>query len=91
MIQFTIKTEPEDQTPEQAEKTLGFIEGFADSVHNNLDHSKKWGWCNITVTAFDGERVGKANLGGCSYKSLEDFIQYGYFTDLCKDALRDMD
>lgn len=48
-----------------------------------------WAWCSVEVTCtipgYDAE--GSDYLGGCSYKSKEDFCQPGgYYDDMCASA-----
>jgi len=48
-----------------------------------------WAWCSVKVTCtipgYDAE--GNDYLGGCSYKSKEDFCQPGgYYEDMCASA-----
>lgn len=61
-------------------------------VINDFNSGNPWAWCTIKVTAFiDGCPVkGVDYLGGCSYKSEDDFKKDGYYEDMCQQAKDDL-
>ena len=63
-------------------------------IRSELQSGNEWAWCWVKVTArykgIDGV-VGIDTLGGCSYRSEEDFRQPGdYFDDMKAAALADL-
>ncbi len=84
MATITLTMEPE----------IGPFEGDFDDreteewIRSELASDNQWAWCVVTVTAKWGGFEGSDHLGGCSYKSEEDFRQPGgYFDDMVKAAL----
>lgn len=61
-------------------------------VRQQIDNDNVWGWCQTHVIAKwvdeDGEEfTGDDYLGGCSYRSREDFMQPGgYYDDMKSEA-----
>ena len=57
-------------------------------IRDQLDAGNAWAWAAVTVTvAWEGFEASDY-LGGCSYKSEEDFREPGgYFDDMCAAAL----
>ncbi len=88
----------EEMTPERAEKTQKYAEGFAKSVRGQMADARKlnprsrWGWCTVDVTATvqteDGTvGEGRDSLGQCSYTSDLDFVlNSGYYEDMVATA-----
>lgn len=59
-------------------------------IWEQLDSGNDWAWCQACVTAeYDG-LTGRAYLGCCSYESEASFRECGYFDDLKKEALADL-
>lgn len=65
-----------------------------DWIRDQLDSDNVWAWCTVEVraiwTAPNGAYWGSAVLGCCSYRSREDFMKSGYYTDMKKEALDDL-
>ena len=50
-----------------------------------------WEWCSVSVTATWNGYGGAVTIGGCSHKSMEDFIDNGgYYEDMCVEALNNL-
>lgn len=61
-----------------------------DSIIRDLENGNEWAWCCVKVTASWNGFVGTDYLGGCSYKSEEDFKACDYFEDMKGEALSDL-
>jgi hypothetical protein len=57
-----------------------------DKIIAELDHNL-WAWCCARVRATWRGFAGEAYLGGCSYDSEDDFRNDQHFTDMCDEAL----
>lgn len=56
-------------------------------VREQRNAGNEWAWCCAIVTVrWNGFEANEC-LGGCSYKSGEDFRDGPYFADLCNEAL----
>ena len=62
-------------------------------VREQLDAGNEWAWCVAVVTArYPGLPIeGRAVVGGCSYRSAEEFRQDGYYADMCQEAREDLE
>jgi hypothetical protein len=62
-----------------------------DEILTRLRWGDPWAWAQVTVTAMWNGFFGHAHLGGCSYRDAKEFCQPGgYYDDLCKEALDDL-
>jgi len=97
-VVFVVECEPES---EPIEGNCSAIDPdtdreTADWIRSELDHGNDWAWCYITVTAVWQSAAGptwtgRDGLGGCSYRSEEDFrAPGGYFNDMKGAALADL-
>lgn len=99
---FEISIHPEEDGPE------GWMDDeLVPYVKEQMAAGNDWAWCQVTVTASVGfdqpnhKFTGGAFLGGCSYKSEEDFIEpqfvvypkgegevnkTGYYEDMKREA-----
>lgn len=60
-------------------------------IFMELAQGNVWAWAYVTVMAKWNNVRGVASLGGCSYKSEEDFKQPGgYYDDMKQEALDDL-
>lgn len=60
-------------------------------IRDELAAGNTWAWCVVRVRASWNGFVGEAYLGGCSYKSKEDFVENsGYWEDMCTEAFNDL-
>jgi len=57
-----------------------------DWIKQELQDGNPWAWCTAHVTVELGELKGEDWLGGCSYKSKEDFIAGGYYDSMVAEA-----
>jgi hypothetical protein len=88
-IEYKIHKEYEDD--------LSFEQQFKDDPETvkwirrqlEVEHNE-WAWCRVTVEAKYKDYVGRAYLGGCSYRSLDDFLVGGYADDLKIEATDDL-
>jgi hypothetical protein len=63
----------------------------AEWITDQLDSGNEWAWCTVKVTASWKSHEGEAYLGGCSYKSEEDFKEPGgYWEQMKEEALDDL-
>jgi len=63
-----------------------------DEIIARLDNGDVWAWAQVTVTATDPAAglTGNTYLGACNYASEADFRTDGYFSDLCDEALAEL-
>jgi hypothetical protein len=67
-----------------------------DAILNRLDGGDVWAWAFVTVAARlpagpkQPDWVGKASLGGCSYKDEEEFRRDDYCSQLEHEAFEDL-
>jgi hypothetical protein len=93
-VKFTVDCEPEEipirgNCSAIDEETDRETEEW---ILSELNSGNPWAWCQIVVKASLGEFEGHAYLGGCSYKSKEDFIQANdYYLDMKDEALEELD
>lgn len=59
-------------------------------IEGELEAGNQWAWCWVLVECRFGRWLGDDRLGGCSYKSEEDFKACGYFEDMKEEAYNDM-
>ena len=61
-------------------------------VLSQLESGNEWAWCIVKVCAvYDDDLQGESNyLGACSYESEKEFRESDYFSDLCQEALFDL-
>jgi hypothetical protein len=95
-VDFSIEHDYEDDISPEGD----FDEETAAWVRNELEDGNTWAWCRVTVTAMHldqsndynwVEYEGKDYLGGCSYRSKEDFMAPGgYYDDMKKAAYNDL-
>jgi hypothetical protein len=90
-VQFTVTVEDEIMKPSQHFED----KDIAAEVSRDLYEGNVWAWCGVKVTAIYKNKnlpafEGKTFLGCCSYESEDDFKQDGYYPDLKKDALREL-
>lgn len=91
-VEYDLSAEPEDMDPRRE----GFDEQALDFILGQLRRGNLWGWCSVCVeakyTTEDGEEVaGRDYLGGCSYRSRQDFIENsGYYDDMKVEAYNDL-
>ncbi len=59
-----------------------------DHIVQQLETGNEWAWCIIKVTAKWHNLESTTHLGGCSYKSEEDFTQEeGYYDDMVQEVI----
>ena len=89
-IRYRVTIEPEYDGPEGFFATGDDAEDAEICAQIRRDAEwNDWAWCSVKVTCtipgYDAE--GNDYLGGCSYKSKEDFCQPGgYYEDMCASA-----
>jgi hypothetical protein len=84
-VEFTIECMREDMPVKGNAISSGdddFDKKTEDSIIDALNNGNEWAWCMVQVTAKYKGIYGYDNLGGCSYKSKEDFMKDGYFEDM---------
>lgn len=59
-------------------------------IYDQLDNGNEWAWCLIKVTAKYKGIEGTDYLGGCSYKSKNDFEKDSYYKDMKQAAFTDL-
>lgn len=86
-VKYEIVMEPEIE---------GFRGEFSDEecqdwIQKQLEAGNQWAWCSVTVrVSWGGFSVVAGPLGACSYESEEGFKEGGYYEDMKKDALGDL-
>jgi hypothetical protein len=70
-------------------------ESLVEEINRRLNEGDPWAWASVTVTAHwtnpvtGAEHQGQDFLGGCCYKSAEDFVaNSGYYDDMREEAYR---
>ncbi len=92
-VDFTIECLPEDM---QIEGNASAIDEDTDNeiaqhIHDELNNGNEWAWCTVKVTATYKGHEGTDYLGGCSYKSENDFKEVGgYYEDMKIAAFNDL-
>jgi hypothetical protein len=83
-IEYKVVKEPE---------SVSFVSEFKDQpdtvdwIRRQLEvEGNDWAWCVITIEARYGEFVGRASLGCCSYRNLNDFLMCDYYKDMKTEA-----
>jgi len=93
-VTFTIECLEEDLQIEGNAMASGddaVDQGVYDWIRGELERGNEWAWCCVKVTAAWGGFRGEDYLGGCSYRSREDFEQSnGYCADMKDRALDDL-
>ena len=86
-IEFILEALSEDISPFDQLSPLD-----AQRVVDDLNAGNEWAWCCVKVTAFfqGAPLTGTAYLGGCNYESEEDFMDGGYYEELCSEASDDL-
>lgn len=91
-VNYSIECLPEDEGPEghfgyateeENQEAIRYVYKLADQT--------PWGWCRVKVTAERNGVEGHDYLGGCSYRSEKDFKRGGYWMDMKREALRDLE
>jgi hypothetical protein len=89
-VTIKVSTEKEYTSVESASKDCGEnAEDFIKTV-KELKKSSRWGWCTVRVDATYKGFKGSDYLGCCSYRSKEDFIAGGYYEQMVKAALDEL-
>lgn len=89
-VEFSLRREPEDipfvgNCSAIDEKTDRRAENW---IRRQLEAGNCWAWCYVVITAQWNGFQGRASLGGCSYRSEEEFCRRGgYYDDLKAEAL----
>ena len=91
-VRFAIEIAPEDAS---IEGNCCAIEPETDAeteayIKRELRNGNEWAWCVVKVTASWKGHKGTDYLGACSYKSEADFIAGGYFEDMKRAALAEL-
>lgn len=88
-ITYEFEALPEDMEPDFDDvETLAWIREQIEAGNNYA-----WFCAKVTARVETEHYVFESNtqyLGGCSYRSREDFVNdggQGYYTDMCKEAL----
>ena len=56
-------------------------------IRDELQSGNYWAWCVAHVTVEYNDFKAEEWLGGCSYRSKEDFITGGYYESMINEAL----
>lgn len=93
-VTYTLTCEPEIMEIEGNVLASDDDEADAEAeafVRAELESGNEWAWCSVKVTASWNGFEGDAYLGGCSYKSEDDFkTPGGYYDDMKQEALYDL-
>lgn len=85
---FTIKIYAETEHMHPDECFDWEDDNHRTEVLKEMDSAGLIGWFSAKVTAEKaGVVLGKAYLGGCSYASLDQFLEDGYCTDMIDQAI----
>jgi len=61
-----------------------------DKIIQDYENGNDWAWCIAKVTTNWEGLEATEYLGGCSYKSEQDFINDGYYTDMINSCLEEL-
>jgi hypothetical protein len=65
-----------------------------DKIIESFNSGNIWAWCTVelvVIWSFDGGSLQASDyLGCCSYDSESDFIDGGYYEDMCSNALAEL-
>jgi hypothetical protein len=91
-VEFEIECMPEDMP---VKGNCSAIDEDTDRepenmIYEQLDSGNEWAWCCVKVTASYKGVTGTDYLGGCSYKSENDFKKDGYYKDMKQQAFNDL-
>ncbi len=92
-VEFEIECLPEDIAIEGSFASGDDAQDAATvrMIEADLASGNEWAWCCVKVTARYADFEGTDYLGGCSYKSAEDFQSPdGYYPQMCSEALADL-
>lgn len=68
-----------------------FDKKVENQIIEQLEQGNEWAWCTIRVVAKWKDFFGDDYLGGCSYKSEQDFIESNdYYQDMKTNALAEL-
>jgi hypothetical protein len=82
-VEISLIAEPEFLEPDFDEETNKAV--LLDLEDN------EWAWCSVCVTATWNNFEGFTYLGGCSYKSAEDFKENSmYYEEMVAEVLDDL-
>ncbi len=59
-------------------------------IRQELRSGNPWAWCMAHVTVELGEFKGEDYLGGCSYRSKDEFIKGGYYESMVFEACEEL-
>lgn len=63
----------------------------AQWIRNQLKRGNEWAWCIVVVTARYGQLEASTTLGGCCYRSENDFRRSdGNFEDMKAEVIKDL-
>lgn len=93
-VVFTVDALPEDVQIRGNATASGddnFDRETEESIIADLESGNDWAWCVVRVTAHWHDWKASAFLGGCSYRSEEDFrVEGGYYSGLKEEALANL-
>src|SRR5688572_8056487 len=93
-IEWTLRCEPEDVAIEGNAMASG--DDAVDQecyqwIRDQLDSGNLWAWCWVSLEARWNGLTSRESLGGCSYKSREDFIANSmYYDDMRAECIRQL-
>ncbi len=92
-VTFTLTVEPEF-TPVRGNAMASGDDAAdkecEDEILDALANGFVWSWCTVKVTASWKEWAGFDYLGCCSYANEKAFMSDGYYSDMCDNALADL-
>lgn len=92
-VEFSVECYPEDIT---IEGNASAIDDETDEkviqwIKSELESGNEWAWCRVEVRAVWEGIEGVDHLGGCSYRSRENFMEpNGYYDDMKAVALGEL-
>ncbi len=61
-----------------------------DFIASEIESGNEWAWCMVSVLVeWNGLSTSEV-LGGCSYRSEQDFKESGYYGDMLHEAIKDL-
>jgi hypothetical protein len=88
-VTFTIIAEDETFSAHESLSECMSYDEIEDLMYE-ASRENVWKWCRVEVKGTYKGLEASEYLGACSYESEEDFKKDGYYEDMCKAVLADL-
>lgn len=92
LVRITLEIEPEDRTwVGEFQCDDGSLDKELNEwIRSELKSGNQWAWCSVHLVVDYCEMKGEDWLGGCSYKSKEDFVGGDYYQSMITEAVEEL-